>query len=177
MMLGEIQAHQPEGAPEGVSEVALANRPLRALRIPRETLGEAHGLSTLSGFGLFFLVGSAAYEGGRPRAYIGAHRQPAWELSRHLRHPPFPWTAAVVVPVGVPKVPRYHKELTKLIQFHCHRHAVRVNHHEVVNAEPTCPSRVPNFLDRDLKTSRTGIQTLLFALGHPILGTQLRVVK
>ncbi len=83
----------------------------------------------------------------------------------------------MAVPLEPPRVPRFHKELTKLVQFHCHRRAVEVRHHEVISPEPTAPSLVPAFVDRDLGTSRAAIQTLLFALGHPVLGSQLRVVR
>ena len=177
MMLGEIQTGRPDGAPEGVSEVAITDRPLRALRIPRENASEAADLEDLQGFGIFFLVGPGARRGERPRVFIGGHSYLGRELTRLLDFPPFPWTAAVAVPLSPPKVARFHKELTKLMQFHCHRYAVRANHHQVVNPPPACPSLVPAFVDSDLKASRTGVQTLLFALGHPVLGTRLRVVK
>mgnify|MGYP006288018227 CR=1 FL=1 len=177
MMLGEIRAHRPEGAPEGVRLVELADRSLRAIRIPRADLAASGDLPDLAGAGVFFLVGPAPAAGDRPRAFLGGTQDLAGQLTHHGRAAPFPWEAAVAVPLRPPKIPRFHKELIKLVQFHCHRRAVEVRSHEVISPEPTAPSLVPAFVERDLAASRTAIETLLFALGHPLLGVQLRVVK
>jgi hypothetical protein len=177
MMLGEIRTWRPEGAPDGVEMLEIAQQPLRALHIPIETLPAAEALDELAGFGVFFLLEPAGGPGQRPRVYIGGTEHLAEQLAYHRQRPRLAWRTAVVIPLAPPKVPRFSRELTKLMQFHCHRRATQVRNHVVVNEEPACPSLVPAFLDRDLGASRTAIQTLLFALGHPVLGSQLRVVK
>jgi len=177
MMLGEIRAWRPDGAPEGVQVLEIPERPLRALRIPRADLPAVESLEELSGFGVLFLIEPSRTPGSRPRALIGGTKQVAGQLRFHCAAPPLEWDTAIAIPIAAPKVPRFHKELTKLVQFHCHRRAVQVRNHQVVNHAPACPSLVPAFLDRDLEASRTAIQTLLFAMGHPVLGSQLRVVK
>lgn len=177
MMLGEIRTWQPEGAPEGVRMLEIARQPLRALHIPRADLPDVAELEALAGFGVFFLIEPAGEPGRRPRVFIGGSKDLAGQLSAYDGRAPLAWQTAVAIPIGQPRVPRFHKELTKLVQYHCHRRAVQVSNHEVVNHAPTCPSLVPAFLDRDLGASRAAIQTLLFALGHPVLGHQLRVVK
>lgn len=177
MMLGEIRTWRPEGAPQGVQALEIANQPLRALHIPRGDLPAVEAMAELAGFGVFFLIEPAGGPDRRPRVLIGGTKQVATHLRHYHASPPLAWETAVVIPIAAPKVPRFHKELTKLVQFHCHRRAVHVRNHDVVNHAPACPSLVPAFLDRDLGASRTAIQTLLFALGHPVLGSQLRVVK
>ncbi|MFP4560736.1 MAG: hypothetical protein ACLFRB_08470 [Thiohalorhabdus sp.] len=176
MMLGEIRSHHPEGTPDGVHMVEIAERPLRAFRLPRGALGDAP-LPELAAGGVYFLLGPRGRPGGRPRVYIGSGRDLGQRLALQEDQPPFPWEWAVAVPLAVPRVPRFHKELTKLVQLHCHRSALRARHHEVVSPEPTSPSLVPAFVERDVAASRTAIQTLLFALGHPVLGTRLQVVS
>ncbi|MEF8792142.1 hypothetical protein [Thiohalorhabdus sp.] len=177
MMLGEIRTWQPEGAPEGVRMLEIAQQPLRALHIPRTQLPEVTGLADLAGFGVLFLIEPAAAPGHRPRVFIGGTKDLTGQLTDYGERAPLAWETAVAIPIARPRVPRFHKELTKLVQFHCHRRAVQVSNHEVVGHAPACPSLVPAFLDRDLGASRAAIQTLLFALGHPVLGRQLRVVK
>lgn len=177
MMLGEIRTWRPEGAPDGVQLLEIADQPLQAWYIPRPDLPAVESLEALSGFGVFFLIESAHTPGSRPRVLIGGTKHLSTQLRFYQNAAPLAWETAVAIPISAPKVPRFHKELTKLVQFHCHRRATQVRNHEVVNHAPACPSLVPAFLDRDLSASRTAIQTLLFALGHPVLGTQLRVVK
>jgi hypothetical protein len=177
MMLGEIRAWRPAGAPAGVQVLEIADQPLRALCIPRADLAAVQDLEALAGFGVFFLIEPARSPGARPRVLIGGSKDLAGQLRFYDQAPPLGWQTAVAIPIAAPRVPRFHKELTKLVQFHCHRRAVQVHNHDVVNHAPACPSLVPAFLDRDLGASRTAIQTLLFALGHPVLGSQLRVVK
>jgi len=177
MMLGEIRTWQPEGAPEGVRSLEIAQQPLRALSIPRFDLSAITHFADLAGYGVFFLIEPAGSPGDRPRVLIGGAKNLAGQLSAYAEQAPLAWDTAVAIPIARPKVPRFHKELTKLVQFHCHQLAVQVSNHEVVGHAPACPSLVPAFLDRDLGASRAAIQTLLFALGHPVLGRQLRVVK
>lgn len=177
MMLGEIRAWRPEGAPEGIQILEIGDQPLRALHIPYADLPAVADLPELAGYGVLFLIEPARGPEERPRVLIGGTQRLADQLRHYHTSPPLAWRTAVAIPLDRPKVPRFHKELTKLVQFHCHRRAVQVRNHEVVNPAPACPSLVPAFLDRDLNASRTAIQTLLFALGHPVLGSQLRVVK
>ncbi|HKJ88310.1 MAG TPA: hypothetical protein VKA48_07365 [Gammaproteobacteria bacterium] len=177
MMLGEIRSHSPEGAPEGFRVAEITGRSQRALRIPRQALEDGVPLPELSGGGVFFLFGPGAETEERPRVYIGSAQDLAQQLAHQAHQAPFAWQWAVAVPLAVPRVPRFHKELIKLVQLHCHRSAIRARHHAVVNHEPTCPSLVPAFIEREIKGSRAAIQTLLFALGHPVLGTRLQVVS
>ncbi|MFA9461783.1 hypothetical protein [Thiohalorhabdus methylotrophus] len=178
MMLGEIRTHHPEGAPEEVALVELTGRPFKALCIPRKALEPANALPELSDGGVYFLLGPGHRPEDKPRVFIGSASDLAHQLLHwNERQSPFPWHRAVAFPLAAPRVPRFHKELNKLVQLHCHRGAVRAQNHEVINQEPTCPSLVPAFIERDIKASRTAIQTLLFALGHPVLGTRPRVVS
>jgi len=177
MLLGEIRTWRPEGAPDAIQVLEIANQPLRALYIPRAELTAAEQLEELAGFGVYFLLEPATSTEPRPRVFIGGNRQLGRKLAEHRDWPPLAWQTAIAIPLNPPRVPRFHKELTKLVQFHCHRRASQVCNHVVVNEEPACPSLVPAFIDRDLGASRSAIQTLLSALGHPVLGSRLRVAK
>jgi len=173
-MLGEIRSWRPETGPSGARLMEIQGRPLQAIYLPRDGLEDAGGLAELAGGGVYFLVGPGTAPGDRPRVFIGGNQDLQSTLLRQRTSAPFAWEAVVAVPLKPPRVARFHKELTKLVQFHCHRQAVRVQSHQVVNPAPAPPSLVPAFVDRDLKLSQTAIQTLLYALGHPVLGGQLR---
>jgi hypothetical protein len=152
----------------------IQGRPLQAIYLPRDGLEAAGEITEVAGGGVYFLVGPGTVPGGRPRVFIGGTQDLHAAFLQQRTSAPFAWEAAVAVPLLPPRVPRFHKELTKLVQFHCHRQAVQAQSHQVINPAPAPPSLVPAFVDRDLKLSQTAIQTLLSALGHPVLGGQLR---
>jgi hypothetical protein len=174
MMLGEIRSWRPEKGPSTARLMEIQGRPLQAVYLPRGALEGTGELAELAGAGVYFLVGPGPAPNDRPRVFIGGTQNLHGALLDHRAGTPFAWEAAVAIPLKPPRVPRFHKELTKLVQFHCHRQAVRVQNHDVVNPAPAPPSLVPAFVDRDLKVSQTAIQTLLYALGHPVLGGRLR---
>lgn len=172
MMLGEIRPWRPQGAPEGASGLELPERDLRALHIPRAGARDMGAVAGLEGPALYFLTAPTRGPGARPRAYLGSVRNPAEQLTQMDRSPPLPWRAVTVIPVPAPRIPRFHKELTKLMLFHCHRWAARAGMYEIISTEPACPSLVPAVIERDLKSQRSAIQTLLVALRHPVLGNR-----
>jgi hypothetical protein len=172
MMLGEIRPWRPQGTPEGVTGVELPARDLRALHIPRANIHELGPDTGLDGYGVYFLTAPTRGPGLKPRAFLGAAPHLLQQLEQMDRSPPVPWRAAVAIPVQPPRVPRFHKELTKLVQFHCHRWAAQAGMYEIASTEPACPSLVPAVIERDLKAQRSAIQTLLVALRHPVLGNR-----
>lgn len=172
MMLGEIRPWRPENAPAEVSGVELPDRHLRALHIPRALTGALVPETGLDGYGVYFLTAPTRGPGGKPRAFLGATPNLREQLKQLDHSPPLPWRAAVAIPLQAPRIPRFHKELTKLVQFHCHRWAARAGTYELASPEPGCPSLVPAVIERDLKAQRSAIQTLLVSLRHPVLGTR-----
>jgi len=168
MMLGEIHSWHPPDAPTGVQAMAIDGHPLQAVRLPRAVVENGAELAELAGAGVYFLIAAGAQP--RPRVFIGGTSALQAALRARLQDASEPWETAVVIALQPPRVPRFQKELTKLVQYHCHRQAIRTPTYDVVNAAPVPPSLVPAFVDRDLKLSQTAIQTLLYALGHPILG-------
>jgi hypothetical protein len=176
MLLGEIRSWRPQDAPEGVSGVELPERGLRALLIPRAHAGDLRRDPDLDGHGVLFLTGPGPAPDPdadtRPQAFLGATSDLLSQLAHWDSAPPLSWEAAVVVPVRAPRIARFHQELIKLTQFHCHRWAAGAGLYQILSPEPTCPSLVPAAIERDLKAQRSAIQTLLVALRHPVLGTR-----
>ena len=171
-MLGEIRSWQPDHGPAGVRLMEIHGRPLCAIYLPRTALEAASTVPEVGGSGVFFLLGPGTPTGERPRVFIGSSQDLPGGLLAHGGTEPFSWEVAVAIPLSPPKVARFHKELIKLLQFHCHRQAVRARTHQVGNPAPSPPSLVPAFVDSDMRISQTAIQTLLFALGHPVLGRE-----
>ena len=109
MMLGEIRAWRPDGAPPGVQVLEIADQPLQALYIPRADLPAVQDLQALAGFGVFFLIEPARAPGHRPRVLIGGSKDLAGQLRFYDASPPLAWQTAVAIPIAAPKVPRFHK--------------------------------------------------------------------
>lgn len=172
MILGRIRSRTPEGAPAGVRQVTIDGQSLTGFWVPADEAPAAQDLTDLAESGIYFLLAPPSVKDGPPRAYLASTSALADQLVTAVEDPPLPWQGAAAFPIPAPRPARFHSELTKLVQFHCHRRARAAGHHELVTPEPAAPSRVPAFIDRDLKVTRTAMQTLLSAMGHPVLGEE-----
>lgn len=170
MILGQIHSHKPEGASVGTRQLTIDGQGLAGFWVPVDETATARNLAELAGSGIYFLLAPPAAEGTAPRAYLASASALGDQLAAVAENPPLPWKGAAAFPIPAPSAARFHRELTKLVQFHCHRRARTEGRHELVTPEPTAPTRVPAFIDRDLKVTRTAVQTLLSAMGHPVLG-------
>lgn len=170
MILGQIRSRQPDGASAGIRQVTIGGQMLTGFWIPAAETPAAEDLAELTGWGIYFLLAPPSAEGAAPRAYLASASALGDQLAAAAADPPLPWEGAAAFPIPEPRAARFHRELTKLVQFHCHRLAQTNGQHQLVTPEPAAPTRVPAFIDRDLKRTRAAVQTLLSAMGHPVLG-------
>ena len=161
-----IEIFLPDGDPKSIKVASITSRTVEVTYIPRAKLEDAKKRDSLSGVGVYFLVG-ASEEHSKTEVYIGEAESCITRIGQHNANKDF-WQYVLIVTSRTSQFTKTHGKYLEWLAYDSARHVGRclLNNGKV----PPKP-HVSESLEADLYDSFDTISVLVSTLGLPIFQT------